>query len=246
MPLAKSLLIAVATSLAVIGADARCPSNIPPVYTEITQVFNGIRTKYDWVISPTKHANAADGKTSPCPSPAYVVQWDVDGCSSTSALVANAPLPGTDKCSYAFNDDDKFRTMNLEITCDKGSSKLTMDPSVNVVSSGGLTYSFKGTYAGVCEGSSDDDGDGGGDKKSGGCGGGCIFVILFFVGAVLYVAGTVAFNYFKLGKRGKELAPHPEFWLLIPGLIKDGAVFSFQMVTKPCRKDSGGSSYTQV
>ena len=248
MSLSNILLIAVATGLAIVGTDAKCPADIPAVYADITQIYKNSRDTYKWIISPTNHAKDADGQTSPCTSAAYISQWDGNGCSSSCAE-KEAPTAGKDTCDYAFNDGTSGnRIMKIHLACNPNDKKLKMAETVDVTNAGmtNLEYVFKGTYAGVCEGGGDDDGDGGGDKKSGGCGGGCVFVILFFVGAFLYVAGTVAFNYFKQGKRGKELAPHPEFWLLIPGLIKDGAVFSFQMVTKPCRKDSGGSSYTQV
>ena len=249
MSLSNILLVAVATGLAIVGTDAKCPADIPAVYADITQIYNDGRDAYKWIISPTKHAKDADGQTSPCDSAAYISQWDANGCSSSCGDM-EAPTAGQGTCDYSFNDGTSGnRVMKVLLTCSPDDKKLKMADTVDVSHAGmnTLEYVFKGTYAGVCEGGDDggDDDEGGGGKK-GGCGGGCVFVILFFVGAFLYVAGTVAFNYFKQGKRGKELAPHPEFWLLIPGLIKDGAVFSFQMVTKPCRKDSGGSSYTQV
>ena len=79
-----------------------------------------------------------------------------------------------------------------------------------------------------------------------------MFLIIFFVGGGLYVAGTVAFYYFKEGKRGAELIPHPEFWKDLPYLVKDGAVFLFQKI-KGCVSGGGGggggsgqASYQQV
>lgn len=242
----QAVLLAL-VALATTGAHAKCPSNIDAVTASVTQVFNGQRSPYDWTFSPTALSSLSPNGAASC-GPSHIAQYSNGNCDANCNRQMSAPVSSTDKCEYAFTDGGD-RVMNLKLSCDAGARALSIDPEVPVAQGMmGYTYDFTGKYAGVCEGGPDDGGndDGDGSKSSGGCGGGCVFVIIFFVGAVLYVAGTVAFNYFKQGKRGKELAPHPEFWLLIPGLIKDGAMFSFQMITKPCRKDAGGSTYTQV
>ena len=235
------MLAALAASI----ATASCPTSIPTFEVNIAQEFNGNSEDYKWIFGLTTPTDAAPDGYFQCGEMAYISQYDIANRFCASTLYAKVgESSAANMCTYSYSGNSRKATVAL--TCDASASVPRMEGKVGVTQDGpDYVYAFKGAFSGVCGGGGDD-GDGGGDKKSGGCGGGCVFVILFFVGAFLYVAGTVAFNYFKLGKRGKELAPHPEFWLLIPGLIKDGAVFSFQMVTKPCRKDSGGSSYTQV
>ncbi len=75
---------------------------------------------------------------------------------------------------------------------------------------------------------------------------GAAFVIIVFVGAFLYVVLTVLYNRFRLGKSGKELAPHPEFWLSLPGLVKDGHIFVFRKLRGLCKKDSNAGGYSSV
>ena len=70
-----------------------------------------------------------------------------------------------------------------------------------------------------------------------------MFLIIFFVGGLLYVAGTVGFNFFR-GKRGLELAPHPEFWKMIPGLIVDGFKFTKDSALRLCNRGGGGGGGT--
>jgi hypothetical protein len=81
------------------------------------------------------------------------------------------------------------------------------------------------------------------------CGGGCAFLIIFFVGGAVYVAGTVAFYYVREGKRGAELVPHKEFWKDLPFLVRDGAVFLFTKIKGLVTGGGGGSgqaTYQQV
>ena len=239
----SAALFAAAVAASVVSAG--CPSNIPNFEANIVQVFNGNREDYKWMFGLTTPTDAAPAGFSPCGETAYISQYDINskGCASAIPNKVSAEPSGDTSCLLTYKD--AIRQATVDLTCDETASAPRMNGEVTVQQvANEYHYAFKGAFSGVCGGG--DDGDGGGDKKSGGCGGGCVFVILFFVGAVLYVAGTVAFNYFKLGKRGKELAPHPEFWLLIPGLIKDGGIFTFQLITKPCRKDGGGSTYTQV
>ena len=82
------------------------------------------------------------------------------------------------------------------------------------------------------------------EKDEGGLTWGGIFLMIVFIPFAIYLIAATAWNY-KGGKRGKELLPHPEFWGSIPGLVKDGIVFTFLGI-KGCiqaiqARRSGGS-----
>ena len=73
---------------------------------------------------------------------------------------------------------------------------------------------------------------------------GGVFVLVFFLVSGLYVIGFAAYNYKVKGLRGREMAPHPQFWGAIPGLVKDGCIFTFRTIRGLV---SGGSTtYSNV
>jgi hypothetical protein len=82
------------------------------------------------------------------------------------------------------------------------------------------------------------------------CSGGCAYVIVVFVGGFVYVVVTVLFYYFRQGKRGLELLPHPDFWKEFAYCVKDGVIFSVQkiraLICKSGPYAGDGSSYQQV
>jgi len=57
-----------------------------------------------------------------------------------------------------------------------------------------------------------------------------VFLILFFVGGFCYVTLGVLYNYKMKGIMGKEAIPNYEFWLELPGLVKDGCFFAFEKI----------------
>ncbi|XP_017779192.1 PREDICTED: uncharacterized protein LOC108564602 [Nicrophorus vespilloides] len=50
-------------------------------------------------------------------------------------------------------------------------------------------------------------------------------VIMLFVFSLVYLVGGGCISYFLRGARGREIVPHVEFWVGLPGLVKDGFVF---------------------
>ena len=81
----------------------------------------------------------------------------------------------------------------------------------------------------------------GGSSAGKGLSGGSIFLILFFVGAFVYLVGGILFNKYKRGLSGSELIPNIGFWRDLPGLVKDGCVFSFNKVRALCGGGRTGS-----
>jgi len=90
-------------------------------------------------------------------------------------------------------------------------------------------------------------GGGGGSSGSGsssGMSGGTVFIIIVIVAAAVYVIAGCAYNRFKKGTTGlRESCPQNEFWCDLPGLMKDGCLFTKAKVTG---KAGGGDGYDKI
>jgi len=129
---------------------AACPASIPPVIADITQVYNGGKSRYRWLISPTEQSNKAPDRITSC-TPSYVGQYSDVGCVAIADRQKFAPVSSKDACEYSFTDVSGTRTMNLTVNCDTDARALKMGPEVNVVATGkGFTYSFVGQHSSVC------------------------------------------------------------------------------------------------
>ncbi|XP_033125185.1 cation-dependent mannose-6-phosphate receptor-like [Anneissia japonica] len=72
---------------------------------------------------------------------------------------------------------------------------------------------------------------------------GSILLLIFFPTVALYFLLGMILN--KLGgAHGKELVPNYEFWNSLPGLIADGVVFTWSMIT--CQGSKGVSGYDSI
>ena len=60
---------------------------------------------------------------------------------------------------------------------------------------------------------------------------GTLFCILFPVGCVVYLAAGFYYNYKFLERRGADAIPQLEYWREVPGLVKDGCLFSYDQAT---------------
>jgi len=75
---------------------------------------------------------------------------------------------------------------------------------------------------------------------SGKISGGSIILILLFVIVVIYVVAGAIINKFVRNKDGIHIFPNVDFWITVPYLVKDGAMF---IVNKTCRR---GSEYGAI
>jgi len=67
--------------------------------------------------------------------------------------------------------------------------------------------------------------------KIGGLSGGSILLIILLVLVVVYIVGGFVFNVKYKGQAlGVDAFPHLEFWSTIPGLVKDGAIFTYHKI----------------
>jgi len=64
---------------------------------------------------------------------------------------------------------------------------------------------------------------------------GWILIAVFFGTLTIYFVGGILFLKYNRGQSGREMVPHVDFWTSLPGLIRDGAVFT---VNKIRRKDT--------
>jgi len=142
--------------------------------------------------------------------------------------------------TYTGGEDD--RQVDIEFICDKsaGNGKLVCgDPAEDP----GKHYHLKWTSAHACPGGGGDGGDdsgndddGGGDggrkKKDDGpaISGGWIFIIILSGLTVLYFVAGAVFNKFVRHKEGLEIIPNVEFWVALPGLVKDGFLFTYRKI----------------
>jgi len=87
-------------------------------------------------------------------------------------------------------------------------------------------------------------GGGGSSSSSSGLSGGSVFIIIVIVVAAVYVIASCAFNRFKKGTTGmRESCPQNEFWCDLPGLMKDGFLFTKAKLTG---KGGGGDGYDKI
>jgi len=72
-----------------------------------------------------------------------------------------------------------------------------------------------------------------------------IFIIIILVVVPVYVIGGCVYKSQKQGTRGVESCPNIDFWKTVPGLVKDGFSYSFNMIRSGC-KSGGSTSYESV
>jgi len=95
-----------------------------------------------------------------------------------------------------------------------------------------ITYPFTLTGSAGCPAMPS--GGGGGS----GLNGGAIFLIIYFVAIAVYLIAGIIYKAFVKGARGLEVIPNIEFWMTVPGLVKDGCIFIYRSIAaKVCKKE---------
>merc|ERR1711916_90630 len=93
-----------------------------------------------------------------------------------------------------------------------------------------MGYQFKGKHANACKGAGGGGGGAGAPAEKKGLSIGSIILIVALVCSVIYLAAGVGWQYRK-GERGVVgLLPHKGFWSSIPGLVKEGVLFSYTSI----------------
>jgi len=137
-----------------------------------------------------------------------------NGASDGKSITVNFQAPPT--------ADQTVREGRLIISCDPAAAtpqKIDIHDPVDVKS-----YTVKYASAAGCGNSA--------------ISGGSIFLIIFFSAFALYFLVGIAVMAGVKGQRGKEMVPNIEFWVMVPGLIQDGATFTISKI----KGLSGGSA----
>jgi len=79
----------------------------------------------------------------------------------------------------------------------------------------------------------------------GGISGGTIFLIILLVTTFLYIVLGCFYKTKYKGTTGRESCPNFTFWSTLPGLVKDGCVFTWQKLRGLCRR-GGEEGYETV
>jgi len=136
------------------------------------------------------------------PAPTYQLIKAGDPSSGVEVVLRNG-----DKCRSGWTNVDPVVTLRL--TC--GSEDMIQVDETNQ-----CEFIIEFVNKATCKGAGFDD-----DLS-----GGAIFLIVLMVSAVLYVGVGCGICYKKYEKRGLDACPHKDFWFALPGLVKDGVVFS--------------------
>jgi hypothetical protein len=145
---------------------------------------------------------------------------------------------------YTFTNGDqcyiqgswRTRTVNANFRCDQPKQADKIASVLEDTTSCTFQINFDG-YG--CPGGDSKNPDG-----STGMSGGWVFIIILCVAVPVYVIGGCVYKSQKQGTRGIESCPNIDFWKALPGLVKDGFSYTFNMIRSGCK--SGGGNYETV
>eukprot|EP01099_Mayorella_cantabrigiensis_P009048 TRINITY_DN970_c0_g1_i1.p1 TRINITY_DN970_c0_g1~~TRINITY_DN970_c0_g1_i1.p1 ORF type:complete len:251 (+),score=54.62 TRINITY_DN970_c0_g1_i1:114-866(+) len=196
-------------------------------------------TNYQYYYISPCHDTTICGTSSPSP----VCQQDGAGSLHSCGTLSSGVWAETGNgagVTISYSGGEKSRASIIYYTCDKSTNgKFTQSPVDDQTKTYRIYYSTK--FA--CPSSGGGGGDSGGGS-GGGLSGGGIFMILVLVLVIVYFVGGFVFLKFYKKNEGKEnVIPNYAFWVDLPSLIKEGAVYSFGKVRALV---SGGQGYGEV
>jgi hypothetical protein len=220
--------------------------------------YNGNDGTYDYKMNVCAVSNAGGDCTS---SGATICQYD----QGTTNLVAKlgyfsgGPQPGptwdwisasdhTQGVMMTYTNGDQCwkstgmiqRPVIVQFVCTPGAgTKPKFDVSENTDT---CTFTIKLYTDQSCPGAPPPPGPGPNNPNnptSPGISGGTVFLIIALVGSILYIVGGCIYKRQKTGTTTmKESCPNNEFWFALPGLVKDGFKYSFNMLRTGCKSGS--------
>eukprot|EP01098_Paradermamoeba_levis_P013302 TRINITY_DN603_c0_g1_i2.p1 TRINITY_DN603_c0_g1~~TRINITY_DN603_c0_g1_i2.p1 ORF type:complete len:250 (+),score=50.39 TRINITY_DN603_c0_g1_i2:69-818(+) len=155
---------------------------------------------------------------------------------SKTQTVGPSLAGGSFRLSYS--GGDLGRSYSIDFSCGTSAGQPVWDSESPI-----KTYNFKWSSNLACGGNPPSSGSGsgtGGESSGGGLSGGSIFMILVTCLLFVYCVGGVLFLKFQRQAEGLDVIPNKEFWFSLPGLVKDGVVFSWGKIT------GRGGSYDSV
>jgi len=155
------------------------------------------------------------------------------GKFGTQAVV---PIPGGKGVALEYSGGLGGRTATVAVLCDPQAEQ----PTRGEIQNPGIGYQISVFWKHGCplghKGS-------GGGKKGGLSGGSILLICLLCVTVTYFVAGTL-FNKYQRHREGSEIIPNRDFWIGIPGLVKDGVVFTYHKVRG--QSNSNSNSYQGI
>jgi len=190
----------------------------------------------------------------------YELQMNVTTCGNPFPTVSGAWIDydrsGTfdsNEALFPFNRTGGFLTIKFKVNITttpivKGMTRMRVQVQ-ETSSSQPLDPCQRFAYGGtkdfnVSIGSGGGGGGGSGSSSSSGMSGGSVFIIIVVVVSAVYVIIGCAYNRVKKGTTGmRESCPQNEFWCDLPGLMKDGFLFTKGKLTG---KGGGGDGYDKI
>jgi len=138
------------------------------------------------------------------------------------------------------------RVSIITLTCAQGGPVFPATPPTVDSTSTGCQYTFTMASSAACPSSgptSPPPGPGAPGSKS--ISGGTIFLIILLVSTFLYIVlGCFYMTKYK-GTTGRESCPNYTFWSSLPGLVKEGCMFTYHKLRGLCRR-GGEEGYETV
>eukprot|EP01126_Amoeba_proteus_P019780 TRINITY_DN2026_c0_g1_i15.p1 TRINITY_DN2026_c0_g1~~TRINITY_DN2026_c0_g1_i15.p1 ORF type:complete len:217 (+),score=19.89 TRINITY_DN2026_c0_g1_i15:126-776(+) len=119
---------------------------------------------------------------------------------------------GTDVAIIHYDGGEENRSGTVEVVCDLF---VSVPSDFEVLSSQNLSYKIRFRSPAAC-------------AQYSGLSGGSVLLIIFFSIFAVYFFGGVLWNYVINHKQSYETIPNLEFWVQLPGFVKDGIVFSLR------------------
>jgi len=150
------------------------------------------------------------------------------------------PEPPSAGVQYTFTNGDicwiagrqQVRTVNNIFRCKQGATEDSVKVEEDQTTC--TFYITLNTPLGCPKSGGGPDGGNGGTVS-----GGWIFIIILVSIIPIYIAAGCLFNRTKRGLTGTDAAPNADFWRSLPGLVKDGAKYSWNMTRSGCKNGTG-------
>jgi len=186
-----------------------------------------------------KYVSFLQAKIDQSGGPWMIASWK-EATPTATALPGNA-----DGLILTTNNGDSCtnpRSSIITLTCSPG-GPLVPATLPKVTAGGNCQYLVTMASSAACATKPAPPGGGGGGPHK--ISGGTIFLIILLVTTFLYIVLGCFYKTKYKGTTGRESCPNFTFWSTLPGLVKDGFVFTWTKLRGLCRR-GGGEGYETV